>query len=84
MRYTTSFFDGSGMNLTKAMAASKVRQISAPAGWRQHTHYHWSREVNGKRLDFWPSKDKWAYEGKTYFGDVDDFIEHVSNTNGST
>lgn len=74
MRYTTQFADGGGINLTKHMKAVKCRNMDAPAGWVRHTPYHWAREVNGKRLDFWPSKDKWMYEGKTYCGDVDDFI----------
>jgi hypothetical protein len=75
MRYTTQLPDGTGMNLTKRMAARKLRNTDTPSGWTKHTPFHWSRSVNGHRLDFWPTKDKWAYGGKTYFGDVDRFIE---------
>ena len=78
MRYTKQNQDGSGINLSKAMAASRVRKAVVPSEWFVHTPYHWSRMVNDKRLDYWPSKDKWMYEGKTMVGDVDDFIKHVS------
>jgi len=43
-------------------------------GWHFHTEYHWSRTLNGKRLDYWPSKNKFQYEGKIMLGDVDAFI----------
>lgn len=76
MRYTTQFFDGTGINLTKAMSAAKVRNINPPEGWTKHTEYHWSTLLNGKRLDFWPSKDKWIYNEKIMFGDVDEFIKY--------
>ena len=47
-------------------------------GWKKHTQWHWSKDVLGKRLDFWPTKDKWQYEGRIYFGDVDKFIAHIA------
>lgn len=34
------------------------------ANWRVHTDHHWSRFVDGKILDFWPSRDKWQYDKK--------------------
>lgn len=43
-------------------------------GWLKHTPYHWSRELNGKRLDYWPSRNKFQYEGRIMTGDVDGFI----------
>lgn len=45
-----------------------------PEGWTQHTSYHWSRTLNGKRLDYWPSRNKWQYEGRVMCGDIDGFI----------
>lgn len=75
MRYTTQFPDGGGINLTQHLMAEKMKGITAPAGWTQHSPYHWSRTLNGKKLDFWPSKDKWMYDGKKWSGDVDDFIK---------
>lgn len=76
MRYRTQLPDGGGIYLTKAMAAAKMRQTEPPEGWTKHTHYHWSRQLKGKRLDFWPSKDKWMYEGQIMCGDVDSFIAY--------
>lgn len=46
-----------------------------PSGWTCHTPYHYSRELTGKRLDYWPSKKKWMYDGKVQTGNVDDFIQ---------
>jgi hypothetical protein len=43
-------------------------------GWTQHTSFHWSRELMGSRLDYWPSKGKWRWQGKTMTGVVDEFI----------
>jgi hypothetical protein len=36
--------------------------------WTKHDTYHWSRTVNGKRLDYWPSRKKWQYDGKVKRG----------------
>jgi hypothetical protein len=44
-------------------------------GWTKHTVYHWSRELNGKRLDYWPSRNKFQYEGRVMCGDVSGFIK---------
>ncbi|MEG0922002.1 MAG: hypothetical protein RSD57_12405 [Comamonas sp.] len=43
-------------------------------GWTVHTDFHWSRIVAGKRLDYWPSRKKWQYEGRVARGDVSKFI----------
>jgi hypothetical protein len=43
-------------------------------GWELHTEYHWSRTLNGKRLDYWPSRNKFQYNGKVMCGDVAGFI----------
>lgn len=42
--------------------------------WTKHTQHHWSRTVGGKRLDYWPSRKKWQYEGRVQRGDVQAFI----------
>jgi hypothetical protein len=42
--------------------------------WHLYSHYHWSRTLNGKRLDYWPTKSKFQYDGKIVTGDVYDFI----------
>jgi hypothetical protein len=43
-------------------------------GWTVHTDYHWSRTLNCKRLDYWPSRNKFMYEGRVMCGDVMGFI----------
>lgn len=39
-------------------------------GWVKHTEYHWSRFINGERLDYWPSRNKFQWRGKVRRGDV--------------
>ena len=39
-------------------------------GWTKHTQYHWSRNINGERLDYWPSRKKYQWRGKVMRGDV--------------
>lgn len=46
-------------------------------GWSVHTDYHWSRIVAGKRLDYWPSRKKYQYEGRVMRGDVMRFIKKL-------
>lgn len=45
-------------------------------GWVKHTEFHWSRTVAGKRLDYWPSRKKWQYEGRVQRGEVQRFIKN--------
>lgn len=41
--------------------------------WKKHTPYHWSRMVDGERLDYWPSRKKWQFQGKVWRGDITKF-----------
>lgn len=43
-------------------------------GWVKHTEHHWSRNVGGKRLDYWPSRKKYQFDGRVMRGDVMAFI----------
>ena len=43
-------------------------------GWTKHTEFHWSRIVAGKRLDYWPSRKKFQFDGRVMRGDVGKFI----------
>jgi hypothetical protein len=52
-----------------------------PDGWNKHTQYHWSRMLNGKRLDYWPSRNKFQYDGRVMVGDVEGFIRKRTKTN---
>jgi hypothetical protein len=45
-------------------------------GWKKHTPYHWSRKLNGKRLDYWPSRNKFKYNDNVMCGDVAGFIRN--------
>ena len=49
-------------------------------GWDIHTDYHWSRQVAGHRLDYWPSRKKFQYRGKVVRGDVMAFISRKELT----
>lgn len=46
-----------------------------PNGWKIHTFWHWSKILNGHKLDYWPSKKKYMYRGKVKTGDVLEFIK---------
>lgn len=43
-------------------------------GWTIHTEFHWSRMLDGHRLDYWPSRKKFRYRGKVRRGDVNKLI----------
>ena len=44
-------------------------------GWTKHTDYHWSRDLMGQRLNYWPSRKKYQLGGgKVMRGDVQKFI----------
>ena len=49
-------------------------------GWTKHTMYHWSRLLNGKRLDYWPSRKKWQCNGKVQLGNVQAFMATQKDT----
>ena len=36
------------------------------AGWSMHTIYHYSRMVEGKKMDYWPSTGLVMYKGKRH------------------
>ncbi len=50
--------------------------------WTKHTEYHWSRTVDGHRLDYWPSRKKYQYKGRIKRGDVMKVIKLASAGNG--
>ena len=45
-------------------------QAADDGGWTKHTPHHWSRNVSGQRLDYWPSRRKFQFKGKVRRGDV--------------
>lgn len=57
----------------------KQRNLAAadPTGWTKHTEHHWSRMVAGKKLNYWPSRNKFQYAGeRVMVGDVVGFIRN--------
>lgn len=55
-------------------------QVNDDGGWTKHTEFHWSRVLNNKKLDYWPSRKKWQYRGKISRGDVYQFIKRRTKT----
>ena len=49
---------------------------NADGGWTMHGTYHWSRDLLGDRLDYWPSRQKFRWRGKNYHGNVEGFIRN--------
>lgn len=64
-------------DMREADKERKKRNLAAanPEGWTIHTDFHWSRDLNGKRLDYWPSRNKFQYNGKVMCGDVEGFYK---------
>ena len=54
----------------------KNLEAADPSGWTIHASTHWSRDLNGHRLDYWPSRNKFRYKNRTYTGDVKGFIRN--------
>lgn len=73
-------WDAIKANAKEKFNADRAQFLSAAqetddGGWTKHTEYHWSRRVAGHRLDYWPSRKKFQYEGRVRRGDVQAFIE---------
>ena len=64
--------------IKKLNKGRKKRNLESASkeGWHIHTEYHWSRSLAGKRLDYWPSRNKFQYDGKVHTGDVIGFIKN--------
>jgi hypothetical protein len=43
-------------------------------GWSKHTEHHWYRTVDGHKLDYWPSSNKYQYKNRMYRGAMAKFI----------
>lgn len=43
-------------------------QVADDGQWTKHTPHHWSRTVNGERLDYWPSRKKFQWRGNVMRG----------------
>ena len=47
----------------QAQPASSSPPETSDGEWTVHTPYHWSRMVDGKRLNYWPTKHKFMLDG---------------------
>jgi len=55
----------------------KKAKIAKPE-WKKFSGTHWQMAIRGEPLDFWPTKNKWRFRGKTYaFGSVKKFIDEI-------
>jgi hypothetical protein len=45
--------------------------------WKKFSATHWQCRINGKILDYWPTRRKWRYADKTQSGDVEKFIRSL-------
>lgn len=59
----------------------KSANILDDGKWTKHTEYHWSRLLNGKRLDYWPSRNKFMYLSKVMTGNIQGFIKKREGKN---
>ena len=48
--------------------------------WTKHTEDHWSMQLNGEQLDYWPSRNKHRYQGNMYYGGIRGFIRNRQET----
>lgn len=44
-------------------------------GWSRFCVTHFYRDVDGHRLEWWPSGNKWLYKGKYYRGGLPKWIK---------
>lgn len=61
---------GRAMKQLKRERGERNLAAADPSGWTKHMPYHWSREFRGRRLDYWPSRNRFQYAGKVMTGDV--------------
>lgn len=51
-------------------------------GWSKHTETHWYRFIDGEKLHFWPSANKWLFKGKYYRGGLPrDLLAKIAASN---
>ena len=64
--------------------ARKMRNLAAadPTGWDQKTPYHWQRELDGDIVDYWPSRNKWRWRGRTRVGEIKGWLARKTSQEG--
>lgn len=48
-----------------------------------HSEFHYSFQLAGKRVDYWPSTNRWRFNGKSYFGNFKSLCGFVTKRNGT-
>jgi len=48
-------------------------------GWKKHSETHYTYNLNGEKLQYWPGPKKFHFMGKTMHGDVEEFIRKQEN-----
>lgn len=46
-------------------------------GWSKHNDTHWYRVIEGEKLHWWPSANKWLYKGQYYRGGLPKLIKDL-------
>lgn len=56
--------------MRKAANAEKAKRLAEAdlTGWTCHTPYHYTRVVDGTRIDWWPSTAKAMVDGRMFYG----------------
>lgn len=58
------------MREAKKIEKEKRLAKADTTGWTKHTDYHFSKIVDGKKLDWWPSTCKAQYNGAMVYGSL--------------
>jgi hypothetical protein len=67
MGYMREVFD----DMMRHNRERKIKNLASAdhMGWTIHNKHHWSRDLNGKRLDFWPREERFQYDGRDLLED---------------
>ena len=63
----------------KAKPERKTKSGKSAVNWMKHTPYHWQTFIEGERLDYWPTKNKYMFRGEVMKGDVNKFIRGITS-----
>lgn len=47
--------------------------------WTQHNSHHYSLMLQGKKLQYWPSANRWNWNGKSFTGKYHDLKAFIRN-----
>ena len=54
-------------SLKKERKEQRISEFN-PDGWTRHGEYHYSKKINGERVDYWPSTNKCQHRGRVWYG----------------